>query len=320
MNHKATVIGLGGMGQQMLAADGEASWLRDHKCVGSRSWRNADNGREISGHPSSRTAVCRRSAIPTRTSCTSPVHTIAHRAIAIVALDAGKAVYCEKPLGVDVNDSRALVKHAQASGCVNIVNFSLATTAATREAEAWLAEGRAGEVVGIDIRIRFAQWPRTWQMGAVDWLNKRAEGGFTREVISHWVYLTERFFGRAALEDSWVRYPEGDGAETHLHATLRIGTLPVSVVGSIGGVGKDQVEYTIWGSVASCRITDWHLFSVSDGGDWELGQTDITNLGPKDHARHLSNAAAAVAGESHSMPDFADALSVQVLVEGMLSD
>lgn len=146
------------------------------------------------------------------------------------------------------------------------------------------------------------------------------EGGFTREVISHWAYLTERFFGRAALEDSWVGYPEGDGAETHIHATLRIGPLPVSVVGSIGGVGKDQVEYTIWGSAALCRITDWHQFSVSDGGDWELGHTDITNLGPKDHARQLSNAAAAVAGESHSMPDFADALSVQVLVEGMLSD
>ena len=191
-----------------------------------------------------RIAACKRSAISDPD--TSVVYIasppIAHRVIAIVALDAGKAVYCEKPLGMDVNDSRALVEHAQASGCVNIVNFSLASTAATREAEAWLADGRPGEVVGIDIRTRFSEWPRTWQMGAVAWLNKRADGGFTREVISHWAYLTERFFGRAVLEDSWVGYPEGDGAETHLHATLRIDTLPVSAAGSIGGVGKDQVE------------------------------------------------------------------------------
>ena len=319
MNHKATVIGLGGMGQQMLAR------MANHPAFDvTNVWDPDPGAMQATGERFTDIRLSDSSMQAINDPDTSVVYIasppIAHRAIAIAALDAGKAVYCEKPLGVDVNDSRALVEYAQASGCVNIVNFSLATTAATREAEAWLAEGRPGEVVGIDIRIRFAQWPRTWQMGAVDWLNKRAEGGFTREVISHWVYLTERFFGRAALEDSWVGYPDGDGAETHLHATLRIGALPVSVVGSIGGVGKDQVEYTIWGSVASCRITEWHRFSVSGGGDWELGHTDITNLGPEDHTRHLSNAAAAVAGESHSMPDFADALSVQALVEGMLTD
>ncbi len=85
-------------------------------------------------------------------------------------------------------------------------------------------------------------------------------------------------------------------------------------------VGPDLVQYTIRGSHVSVRISDWHHFSVSNGREWEPRLTDLVNLDDLDNKRQLANAAAAVAGEPHTMPDFADALSVQVLVEGMLGD
>ncbi len=47
-----------------------------------------------------------------------------HRAIAEAAFALKKPVFCEKPLGADLADSRAMVTAAEASGCVNMVGFN----------------------------------------------------------------------------------------------------------------------------------------------------------------------------------------------------
>lgn len=242
-----------------------------------------------------------------------------HKQHAIAAMGAGKAVYCEKPLGVDVAQSRDLVARAREAGVVNIVNFSLASAAAVTEIERRISAGALGDLAGIDVRVHFSQWPREWQVDAAAWLSYREQGGFTREVLSHWVYLTERLFGRARLQRASVRYP-GDGrAETQLVAALEAGSLPVTIAGSVGGVGPDRVEYTLWGSRQSCRIVDWNRLFSSDGGEWQAQLTHIDDPRQLGYQLQLDNAAAALSGATHSMPDFADALSVQVLIEDMLS-
>lgn len=241
-----------------------------------------------------------------------------HEGYATAAMAAGKAVYCEKPLGVDIAESRALVAAARKAGVVNIVNFSLASAAAVREVEKRLAAEDAGEIVGVDVRVHFSQWPREWQVDAAAWLSFRQQGGFTREVLSHWVYLTERLFGALELRRGAARYPGGDGAETHLVAELAAGALPVTIAGSVGGAGPDLVEYTIWGTRQSCRILDWNRLFVSGGAEWKPELTHIDDPRELGYQLQLDNAAAAIAGIDHSMPDFAEALSVQVLIEEML--
>ncbi|MCH8809412.1 MAG: Gfo/Idh/MocA family oxidoreductase, partial [Proteobacteria bacterium] len=47
----------------------------------------------------------------------------AHKEYALAAIEAGKTVFCEKPLGVDVAESRALVARVEESGTPNAVNF-----------------------------------------------------------------------------------------------------------------------------------------------------------------------------------------------------
>jgi 1,5-anhydro-D-fructose reductase (1,5-anhydro-D-mannitol-forming) len=242
-----------------------------------------------------------------------------HKQHAIVAMGAGKAVYCEKPLGVDVAQSRDLVERAREAGVVNIVNFSLASAAAVTEIEQRLTAGTLGDLAGVDVRVHFSQWPREWQVDAAAWLSYREQGGFTREVLSHWVYLTERLFGRARLRCASVRYPGDRLAETQLVAALEAGGLPVTIAASVGGVGADRVEYTLWGSRQSCRIVDWNRLFSSDGGEWQAQLTHIDDPRQLGYQLQLDNAAAALSGATHSMPDFADALSVQVLIEDMLS-
>lgn len=319
MTHTVTVIGLGVMGQRMLG-----SMARNERFRVTRAWDPDAAACRLTREQYPHIQIAESAEAAIGSPDTNVVYIACppafHRLHAIAAMQAGKAVYCEKPLGVDVAESRDLVARAEAAGIVNIVNFSLASAAASTELQKRLEANALGDLAGIDVRLHFSQWPREWQMDAADWLTFREQGGFTREVLSHWVYLTERLFGRAVLRSASARYPDdGRLAETHLVAELSAGGLPVSIAGSVGGVGPDWVEYTVWGSRQSCRIFDWNRLFSSDGGEWQAQLTHIDDPRQLGYQLQLENAAAAIDGARHSMPDFADALSVQVLIEDMLA-
>ena len=69
-----------------------------------------------------------------------------HRAIAEAAFALGKPVFCEKPLGASLEDSRAMVAAADASGAVNMVGFNYIRTPASRFARQLIADGAIGDV------------------------------------------------------------------------------------------------------------------------------------------------------------------------------
>lgn len=71
-----------------------------------------------------------------------------HRAIATAAFAAGKPVFCEKPLGVDVADSRAMVAAADASGQINMSGFNYIRTPASQFVKQMLDAGEIGDVTG----------------------------------------------------------------------------------------------------------------------------------------------------------------------------
>ena len=312
------MIGLGVMGQRMLANmhkyDGFAvvtAWDPDYSACRRTAEKYPDvaiaaDAAAAIEHPDTRVVYI-----------ASPPQS--HEPHALAAIAAGKAVYCEKPLGVDEAASRRLAESAEAAGVVDLVNFSLASAAATTEIERRLERDETGEIRGVDIRLHFSQWPRAWQVDAAGWLSFREQGGFTREVLSHWIYLTQRLFGSLTLHAASARYPGGERAETHLVARLGAEVLPVSVAGSVGGAGPDLVEYTIWGERASLRIFDWNRLLSTTGGEWQAELTDIADAREAGYELQLAHAARAIAGEAHTMPSFRDALSVQVLIESMLA-
>ncbi|MEM8591185.1 MAG: Gfo/Idh/MocA family oxidoreductase, partial [Pseudomonadota bacterium] len=69
-----------------------------------------------------------------------------HRAIAEAAFAAGKHVLCEKPLGASIEDSRAMLAAAQASGKVHMVGFNYIRTPASQFAYKLIQDGRIGKV------------------------------------------------------------------------------------------------------------------------------------------------------------------------------
>lgn len=244
-----------------------------------------------------------------------------HVEYALAAAANGKPVFCEKPLAVDITQSRKLVETFEASGIPNVVNFSFASSPSRNFVRSLYAEGEFGIVDTIDIRLHFSKWPRAWQEDA-GWLGERAQGGYVREVLSHFVYLTESIFGTTQIKNSHVRYPDGpsgSSAETHVWSELESNGIPVSVAGGVGGTGPDRIEFTVWGSKKSCRLDDWYNAYISEGSTWALAMTEIADPRQTGRIAQLDNLSEFMKGMPHELPDFRAALSVQETIETILA-
>ena len=91
-----------------------------------------------------------------------------HRQIAEAAFALGKPVLCEKPLGASLEDSRAMVAAAVASGAVNMVGFNYIRTPASQYARQLIADGAIGDITwfrGEHTEDFYAdpQAPATWR-------------------------------------------------------------------------------------------------------------------------------------------------------------
>ncbi|WP_299405707.1 Gfo/Idh/MocA family oxidoreductase [uncultured Roseobacter sp.] len=91
-----------------------------------------------------------------------------HRAVAEAAFALGKPVFCEKPLGASLEDSKAMVAAAQAAGVPNMVGFNYIRTPASQFARQLIAAGEIGEITwfrGEHTEDFYAdpQAPATWR-------------------------------------------------------------------------------------------------------------------------------------------------------------
>ncbi len=171
-------------------------------------------------------------------------------------------MFCEKPLAVDLDEAKAMVDAAR--GLPNAVNFALSDMAATLEIERRLPG--LGEIRGVEIRLQFPEWPRAFQADA-KWLAQPEQGGFVREVLSHFVYLTDRMLGPLTVENVSADFPQA-GAEVAARGLLRGGDVPVHVSAFSGLAGPEGTVDGV-GTERSLRLDQWATLSISDGSTWE---------------------------------------------------
>lgn len=317
MTFNVGVIGLGGMGQKML------SDMAAHP----------EFNATLAWDPSVQSCIEAGSAFPTLAIASSAEDIInseeldvlyvasppnSHRDYFLNAIERDLPVYCEKPFGVNINESEDLIQQIEAANLINIINFNHGNARGSTHIEEQLNSGAMGDAVAADIVIHLSEWPREFQKSAT-WLGRREQGGFTREMVSHWLYLTRRLLGDGMIKHAHITYPEdGISAETHLTAELDFNSVPVFIRGATGGVGPVGTEYTFWGSEKSFRLHSGGRISTSDGGPWQELFTDITDLSNKDRQRTLDGVAARLNGEDNKMPTAADGFAVQQLVEALL--
>ena len=319
METGVALIGLGVMGTRMLASLTASDRFRPVA-----AWDPSEASRDAAAASSPDLAI----AADARSAIGAPGVDVvyiacppaAHAEYALLAADAGKAIYCEKPLAVDLAEAERLVDLVADRQVVNAVNFPFGAAPAVDFIEARLADGSLGEIVGVDLRLHFVPWPRDWQQAAT-WLSQRAEGGYLREVGSHFVFLVEKLFGPADVVRSSVTYPpDGVSSETHFSMHLDCGGVPVSMSGTSVGVGPDIVELVIWGSERSIKLDNWAEVFVASGGGWEPQAIYGADPRRENHERFFGDLDNLVNNRPNTIATFADALSVQRIVEGVLAD
>ena len=242
-----------------------------------------------------------------------------HASHAHAAFDRGKAVFCEKPLTVDDAEGEALVARADAERHKAGVNFSLATAPSfVRIAEA-VASGTIGTIRRIDIRVRFARWPRGWQHGAAGWLTGAREGGFVREVVSHFIFTTQRLVGPLTVRSSKVERADPQRAERVVAAEMRAGDVAVMLDGAVEGGADDHNLWTVTGSSGVMRIRDWHGLEQEKGGKWStVESSSIDAMRQRAGAAQLDHLAALLEGRANTLPTLREALDVQRTIEAIL--
>jgi predicted dehydrogenase len=203
------------------------------------------------------------------------------------------------------------------------VNFPFASSPAVATIRSWIETGEIGTPHRIAIEVGFARWPRPWQADAAGWLDKPMQGGFTREVVSHFLFLSRRLVGPLHGLTGKASFPEAGKSERQIRATLQAGILPVTLTGTVGETAKD--DHNIWmleGDRGAVRLCDWSIAQRRmPDGSWQqaadaLPQEQARPLALK---RQLEGVVKLARREPHHLATFADALNVQETVESLLA-
>ena len=311
------IIGLGGMGRVMLAEmnthprfEVAAAWDPDDraclKAVEGNSWLEIVHSEK---------ALMTRDDVNLIYIASPPR---SHALYLENSWAAGKAVLCEKPLGVDMEMSRALLADVKSSGVTTAVNFNHAASLDAERAQLALKAGDLGRVQYVSMNLHFQSWPRDFQKEA-EWLRYRREGGLTREVLSHWVYLCLRLFGPGDVVHAHAHYPDDENlAEDRIIAELDFGGIPVLVHAGVGGRGPVGMEFTVWGSKRSLRLLSAGAMMVHEAEGWRPFLT-TKDSGANDRVRALDNLANLLDGKPNTAATLAQAFDVQTIIEGILS-
>ena len=160
MKIKVAIIGLGIMGRRMLEHMG-----RHEDFVPASMWDPDQEACKLAQNicPSADVAANAAAAMAVSDLVYLACPPVPRHELALAAAAAGKAVFLEKPLGVDLTASADLVESLKKSGVPVAVNFTQAAGAALANIAQAAETGTLGEIVGIDIIVTYETWPRGWQ-------------------------------------------------------------------------------------------------------------------------------------------------------------
>ncbi len=234
-----------------------------------------------------------------------------HLQVVQAVVAAGRACLCEKPLAATIEQAQTLRDAVTQAGQPFAVNFPFARSPASLGLQDAVRSGRLGPIDQVTITLRFAQWPRPWQTGASAWLAGGTEGGFTREVLSHFAFLALRMFGPAEVQDVQLQRAPGL-AETALQATLKHADLRVRINAALAGTTADDNRFELTGRTSTMALVNWA--QLEQDGALLMPRSDSTPNTLDSLARLLDGHA------DHGLATADEALAVVRCIETMLHD
>lgn len=150
-----------------------------------------------------------------------------HKEIALAAAAAGKMIFCEKPLAMDVSEGEEMCRAVEVAGVTNMVWYNYRRVPAVALAKALIEEGRLGRVY--HFRTNFLQdWTISKEVpqgGAATWrLDSSAAGsGVTGDLLAHCIDLAMWLNGQITDVSAMI--------ETFVTERMHVETKQVQTVG-----------------------------------------------------------------------------------------
>ena len=120
---------------------------------------------------------------------------VEHYPMSLAAIEAGKAVLCEKPMTMNVSEARKLVDAAKAKNAVNCVQHNLRYYPVVQQMRQMIAHGDLG-----DILIVQGTYSQDWLLYDTDWnwrLDAKSNGKLRvmGDIGSHWMDMIQQLTG-----------------------------------------------------------------------------------------------------------------------------
>ena len=169
MNYNVGIIGLGMIGASMLAEFAEHP---DFTVSAVWDLNDAINKQIKSQYPAVRIASDADTLIndPDIDLVYIATPPVTHVTYGLQVIAAGKALLCEKPLAIDMDEGWELVEAAEAAGVATAINFIYGAGPLVDVITAQLDSGRLGELLNIEVRYQFPSWPLPNQLSAAAWI------------------------------------------------------------------------------------------------------------------------------------------------------
>ncbi|MDR7855650.1 Gfo/Idh/MocA family oxidoreductase [Tissierella sp.] len=237
-----------------------------------------------------------------------------HYPIAMDILKTDKHFICEKPLANSTDEAREMYSVAKDKAIVHGMNFPTIYINAYKKMEELLSEGFIGDLVRVEFQGYFTHWPRLWQQN--HWISSREQGGFVREVVTHYIQMIQRLFGDIEDVSSFIEYPEDPTiSETSIIARGTVKGVPVLINGVTDIGMEEELSFKIFGTKGSIFLKNWRELWISKKGE-ALEKLDIKE---ENHlVGLLDNIFKAIDGEDAKIVDFEEGYKTHMIIEKLL--
>lgn len=156
-----------------------------------------------------------------------------HAEIAVAAAQAGRHVYCEKPLAFNVAESKKMLSAVREAGVKHMVNFNYRRCSAVSLAKQMIDAGEIGEIR--HMRCTYLQdwlidpeFPMNWRMRK-ETAGSGAHGDLGAHMIDLARFLTGEIAEVVGMQKTFITERPAEGTSHGLTAQAGEGTEPVTV-------------------------------------------------------------------------------------------
>lgn len=278
-----------------------------------------------------------------------------HHKIVIDAIEAGKHIYCEKPLAMNVREAEDIVKKASTSNVKCQIAFNYRFVPAIMRAKQLITEGRLGKILTFRAAYLHSGYitpdrPMSWRLR-----KSQAGGGALFDLGSHVLDLVRYLLGEceAVLASSYTfikRRPVTKGARqmeevdvddvSFLHLRLRSGAVGTVEASRVSTGSIDELKIEIQGDKGAIKFNlmdpNWlYFYDATDkneplGGDRGFKRIETLQRYPDSdlqacarasvgwlrfHVASQYNFIKAILDDLTPEPGFEDGLAVQRIME-----